>query len=182
MRGWVLAAVVALAGCGGPEDPFALFPSYRDADVPIASKALFEPARYVGVWHEIARFPVPFEAGCTGVTAEYGLRDDGLLSVLNTCRGPDGAVRSTIEGTAEVVGPGRLSVRFGSVPFVAADYWVLWVDEGYRTAVVGTPSGRAGWVLNRDPAIPADRWAAALEILDFNGYDVSRLETVGRVE
>jgi apolipoprotein D and lipocalin family protein len=37
-------------------------------------------------------------------------------------------------------------------------------------------------VLNRDPVIPADRWAAALEILDFNGYDVSRLETVGRVE
>ena len=83
MRGWVLAAVVALAGCGGPEDPFALFPSYRDADVPIASKALFEPARYVGVWHEIARFPVPFEAGCTGVTAEYGLRSDGLLSVVS---------------------------------------------------------------------------------------------------
>lgn len=179
-----LAACVALlAGCGGgPEDPFALFPSYRDAEVPIASKALFEPERYVGLWHEIARFPVPFEAGCVGVTAEYGLRDDGTLSVVNTCRGPDGAVRSTIEGSAEVVGPGRLTVRFGSVPFVAADYWVLWVDEGYRTAVVGTPNGRAGWVLNRDPAIPADRWAAALEILDFNGYDTSRLEVVGRVE
>lgn len=180
MRRLAWGLVLVLAGCGSPEE--GIFPVYRDTSVPIASKALFEPERYLGVWHEIARFPVPFEAGCTGVTAEYGLREDGLLSVLNTCRGPDGAVRSTISGTAEVVGPGRLQVRFGSVPFVAADYWVLWVDESYRTAVVGTPNGRAGWILNRDPVIPADRWAAAREMLDFNGYDLSRLEVVGRVE
>jgi apolipoprotein D and lipocalin family protein len=168
-----------LAGCGtSPDDPFALFPSYRDPAVPIASKALFEPERYLGLWYEIARFPVPFEAGCVGVTAEYGQGPDGLISVLNTCRDPDGAVRNTISGTAEVVGPGRLEVRLGSVPFIAADYWVLWVDESYRTAVVGTPNGRAGWILNRDPEIPADRLAAAREILDFNGYDLSRLEMV----
>jgi len=57
---------------------------------------------------------------------------------------------------------------------------VLWVDEGYRTAVVGAPNGRSGWILNRDPQIPADRLAAAREILDFNGYDLSRLETVAQ--
>lgn len=180
MRRMILAGVVVLvAGCGGQE---GLFATYRDAGVPIASKALFEPERYLGTWYEIARFPVPFEAGCVGVTAEYGPREDGGLSVRNTCRRADGTVRSVIEGTAEVVGPGRLKVRFPSVPFVAADYWVLWVDEGYRTAVVGTPNGRAGWILNRDPVIPADRWAAAREMLDFNGYDVTRLEMVGRVE
>jgi apolipoprotein D and lipocalin family protein len=72
------------------------------------------------------------------------------------------------------VGPGRLSVRLSGVP-VAAPYWVLWVDEGYRTAVVGQPNGRAGWILNRDPVIPEDRWIAAREVLDFNGYDLSRL-------
>jgi apolipoprotein D and lipocalin family protein len=73
-----------------------------------------------------------------------------------------------------VAGPGRLSVRLDGVP-VAAPYWVLWVDEGYRTAVVGQPNGRAGWVLNREPEIPQDRWVAAREVLDFNGYDLSRL-------
>jgi apolipoprotein D and lipocalin family protein len=170
-----------LAGCGGPGEPVSPFAVYRDTTAPIASKALFEPERYLGLWHEVARYPVIFEQGCVGVTADYGLRADGLLSVRNTCRNPDGTVRSVIEGTAEVVGPGRLKVRFASVPFVAGDYWVLWVDEGYRTAVVGTPNGRAGWILNRDPEIPADRLAAAREILDFNGYDVSRLEMVGSV-
>lgn len=169
-----LAVAGLLAGCGGESG--GLFTSYRDTTVPIASKALFEPERYLGLWHEVARYPVPFEAGCVGVTAEYALRSDGLISVKNTCRTADGSIKSTIEGTAEIVGPGRLVVRFPSVPFIAADYWVLWVDESYRTAVVGSPDGRSGWILNRDPEIPADRLEAAKEILDFNGYDLSRLE------
>lgn len=172
MRALIL--LLALAGCAAPDNG-GLFSVYRDTDAPIASKAVFAPERYLGVWHEIARFPVPFQAGCVGVTAEYGLHDDGLLSVLNICRNVDGTERSRITGTAEIVGPGRLKVRFPSVPFVAADYWVLWTDEDYRTAVVGAPNGRSGWILNREPTIRADRFNAARDVLEFNGYDLSRL-------
>lgn len=167
----ILALLLLLSGCG-------YLTVYRDTDTPISSQAVFDAERYTGIWHEVARFPVPFEAGCVGVTAEYQLRDNGLLSVLNICRNADGSEKSRIAGTAEIVGPGRLKVRFPSVPFVAADYWVLWVDEGYRTAVVGAPNGRSGWILNRDPQIPADRLAAARGILEFNGYDLSRLMEV----
>lgn len=179
MKSWVIPAIcsVGLSGCAALFDPDTggLFEVYRDTDVPIASQALFEPDRYLGLWYEVARFPVPFEAGCVGVTAEYGKLADGGVSVLNTCRNPDGTVKSTIRGRADVVGPGRLEVSFPSVPFGASDYWVLWVDEGYRTAVVGAPNGRSGWILNRDPKIPQDRLSAAREILDFNGYDLERL-------
>lgn len=170
-----LAFVLLLAGCA-TQDSGGLFSVYRNTETPISSKAVFEPERYLGVWHEVARYPVPFEAGCVGVTAEYGLRDDGLLSVLNICRNADGSEKSRIEGTAEIVGPGRLKVRFASVPLVAADYWVLWTDEDYRTAVVGAPNGRAGWILNRSPDIRADRLQAARDVLEFNGYDLSRLK------
>ncbi|WP_439154787.1 lipocalin family protein [Yoonia sp.] len=167
----VLVLALLLAGCG-------TFDVYRDTDAPIASKAVFEPERYLGLWYEVARFPVFFEQGCVGVTAEYGLRDDGLLSVLNICRNADGSERSRIAGTAEIVGPGRLKVRFPSVPFGAADYWVLWTDADYRTAVVGAPNGRAGWILNRTPDIRLDRLNAARDVLKFNGYDVTRLMEV----
>lgn len=166
MRRAVAFLVLAgLAAC-------AALDSYRDRDVPMTSMAVFDPARYAGTWYEIASFPVPFQAGCSGTTATYGLAGDGGLTVRNTCT-KDGEV-TTIDGTARVVGPGRLKVRLDGVPF-AADYWVLWVDEGYRTAVVGVPSGRAGWILNRTPEIPEDRYRAALSVLEFNGYDISRL-------
>lgn len=152
-----------LAACGS---------TYRNTDVGMTSMAVFDPGQYEGLWYEVASFPTPFQRGCTNTQADYTLEEDGTLSVQNACF-RDGAL-SVIEGSATVAGPGRLKVRLDGVPF-AADYWVLWVDEGYRTAVVGTPSGRAGWILNRTPSIPADRLAAAEEVLRFNGYDVSEL-------
>ncbi len=165
-RGGVVAfCFLSLTSC-------ALAPSYRDQNVTIASMASFDAANYAGEWFEVASFPVFFQRGCRNTTATYVGLPDGALAVLNECDTDDGPEQ--IAGRAEVVGPGRLTVQLEGVPF-AADYWVLWVDEGYRTAVVGTPSGRAGWILNRTPDITPDRLAAARDVLAFNGYDVSQL-------
>ena len=116
----------------------------------------------MGRWYEVARYPNPFQADCPGSIADYGPSDvSGVLTVTNTCLDGNGQATGAISGTATNEGLGRLSVRLQGVP-VAAPYWVLWVDEGYRTAVVGAPNGRVGWILNRDPDIPADRLAAAV--------------------
>ena len=169
LPGALALLALLLAGCA------AVSPSYRDESVPITSIAAFDPARYAGRWHEVARYPVPFQARCTGpAVVDYAPRGDGTLSVVNTCPTAPGQV-ARVEGVARPAGPGRLAVRFQGVP-VEGPYWVLWVEEGYRTAVVGVRSGRAGWILNRDPRIPADRLRAAREVLDWNGYDLSRLQ------
>lgn len=165
MRTSMALTVLVLSGC-------AIAPTYRDTSVPIASMAAFDPVRYSGEWYEVARFPAFFQQGCFNTTATYVEVPDGSFAVLNECDTADGTEQ--IAGSATIVGPGRLEVRLDGVP-VAADYWVLWVDEGYRTAVVGVPSGRAGWILNRDPQIPPDRFTAAREVLAFNGYDISQL-------
>lgn len=165
-----LALAVALAACA----PLA---GYRDTSVTIASAAAFDPARYAGTWYEVASYPVPFQEGCAGTQATYTPRADGTIGVRNLCF-RNGAWQG-IEGTARVVGPGRLRVRLDGVPF-RADYWVLWVAEDYGTAVVGTPDGRAGWVLNRTPDIRPDRLAAAREVLEFNGYDLAALRLAPR--
>lgn len=80
-------------------------------------------------------------------------------------------------GAIAQTGPGRFAIsgRGGT----AQDWWVLWVDEGYRTLAIGTPSGEFGFILNRGNTLPSDRLAAAREVLDFNGYDVGRLITYG---
>lgn len=180
MKRLVLLMMLAACAKSQPNEPVGgLLEVYRDRSVPIGSALNFDAERYAGTWYEVARYPVPFEVGCVGVTAEYGPLPDGGLSVKNTCRNVDGSVRSTIEGRADVTGPGRLKVQFDSIP-IPADYWVLWIDEGYRTAVVGAPSGRSGWILNRDPNIPADRLKAAREVLEFNGYDLGRLVEVSQ--
>ena len=165
IRALLLAAALALGACT---------PVYRDSAARIAPVEV-ELTRYAGRWYEIAHFPVPFQEGCTATTAEYALREDGRLSVVNRCRrgSPDGPV-SVISGTAEPVGPGQLRVRLGRLPW-AAPYWVLWVAPDYSVAVVGVPSGRAGWVLARRPDVPRAALAPALAALEANGYDVGRL-------
>lgn len=147
-------------------------PSYRNASAPIASAAMFESARFAGTWHEVATYPGP--DACLGATETWAPRGDGTFAVLRQCRGV------WTEGIATVTGPGRMVVtKPGAEP---QPVWVLWVDQDYRTAVLGQPSGRRGRILNRSPQIPADRMAAAREILAFNGYDVTRLLTTAPAE
>jgi apolipoprotein D and lipocalin family protein len=43
----------------------------------------FELERYLDKWYEIARLDHSFEKGLSQVTAEYRLREDGGVSVLN---------------------------------------------------------------------------------------------------
>lgn len=40
--------------------------------------------RYLGTWYEIARFDHSFERGMENVVAEYLLRDDGKIDVINS--------------------------------------------------------------------------------------------------
>ncbi|HBA65036.1 MAG TPA: lipocalin, partial [Methylococcaceae bacterium] len=43
----------------------------------------FEVERYLGKWYEIARLDHRFERGLTHISAEYSLREDGGLKVIN---------------------------------------------------------------------------------------------------
>ncbi|TDL79685.1 lipocalin [Palleronia sediminis] len=161
-----------LAACS-TEAPILPAPVYRDTAAPFASVAAFEPARFAGLWYEIASYPTPFQAGCANTRAEYTPRGDGGFDLVNRCT--RGGTPAQVTGTAMPAGPGRLEVRIDAMPFLSSPYWVLWVDEGYRTAVVGVPSGRAAWILDRSPVIPPDRLAAARQMLSFAGYDLSQL-------
>jgi apolipoprotein D and lipocalin family protein len=134
--------------------------------------------RYLGRWYEQGRYDASFERGCEAATAEYSLRDDGLIRVLNTCHdgSVDGPVR-TADGKAKVVegsGNAKLKVSFFG-PFYFGDYWVLDHADDYSWSIVGEPSGKYLWILTRDP-VPTDRERAALiERTRALGYDTSMI-------
>lgn len=164
--------LIVLAACSRPV--------YRDTAIPMESVEAVDLERYAGRWYEVARFPVFFQEGCVGVTAEYSLREDGRVDVVNTCREEtlDGEVRQA-EGVARPVdGSGaRLKVRFFPLlPFIEGDYWVIHLDEEYRTAAIGVPSGTAGWILSRSPEIEPERLIEAKAALEAAGYELRWLE------
>jgi apolipoprotein D and lipocalin family protein len=133
-------------------------------------------SRYLGKWYEVARYPNRFQRGCVSSTAEYSLRPDGDIRVVNTCRDEaDGRLRIS-EGKAWIVDSStnaKLKVRF-FWPF-SGDYWIIDLDPDYRHAVVGDPDHKYLWILAREPALSAEVYAAICERARAQGFDPSRL-------
>jgi apolipoprotein D and lipocalin family protein len=138
--------------------------------------------RYQGKWYEVARLPNRFQSDCAGATAEYGLREDGKVSVLNTCYTKEGGVRS-IRGSAKPVDEtnARLVVRFDGLFFklfswlIKANYWVIELDPDYRYAVVGTPDRKYLWLLSREPRMDEALYESLRAKAEAHGFDVSRI-------
>jgi len=137
----------------------------------------FDLNRYLGKWYEISRIPNRFERNCVGVTAEYALRPDGKVSVLNTCKkGNLDAPSRVANGIATLVEGAKLTVTFTPLlPFIKGDYWVLYIADDYSLAVVGEPERKFGWVLSRTPQISNQQLARANQALVQNGYDPKAL-------
>jgi apolipoprotein D and lipocalin family protein len=133
--------------------------------------------RYMGLWYEIAVIPNFFQRSCArDTTADYALREDGLVSVTNRCVQAAGKADQA-QGVARVVDPlskARLEVSFVSLlgfQLFWGDYWVVGLGKDYDYALIGTPSRRWGWILARDPHPPEARVQAWLAELKRQGYD-----------
>lgn len=145
-----LPLTLGLAACVGTPGPVG------NASVPQPAKRVDLPA-YLGKWYEYGRYEASFQKGCEGVTAEYSLRDDDRIKVVNSCyQGSlDGEFRQST-GKAKIVEDSqgaKLKVSFFG-PFYG-DYWVL--DHGptgadglYDWSIVGEPSGRYLLMLTRE--------------------------------
>lgn len=136
--------------------------------------------RYTGVWYEIAKIPNSFQDHCIeGTKAEYYLKEDGTIKVINSCIDEDGVVDDA-EGVARVVDKktnSKLEVSFFSIlgwrP-VWGDYWILGLGENYEWVVVGTPDRKYGWILARDKKLNEQILNEAYAVLKKNEYDTSK--------
>ena len=113
----------------------------------------FELERYLGTWYEIARLDHSFERGLSAVTADYSLRDDGGVHVIN--RGFraesaewDEAIGKAYFGCASDIG--QLNVSFFG-PFYGG-YNIVELDKhGYQYSLVAGPNRDYLWILSRTP-------------------------------
>jgi apolipoprotein D and lipocalin family protein len=115
----------------------------------------FKLDSYLGKWYEIARLDHSFERGLSNVTAEYSLRDDGGIRVINRGFKSDRNKWKDAEGKAYFVGDtstGQLKVSFFG-PFYGA-YNVIALDqEAYQWSLVVGPDTSYLWILSRTPVL-----------------------------
>lgn len=139
--------------------------------------------RYAGRWYEVARYPNRFQKNCAGdVAAEYSLREDGKVNVVNRCRKTNGKTQ-VAEGVARVVNKetnAQLEVRFAPkflsfLPFVWGDYYVIDLAPDYSYALVGSPDRKYLWILSRIPQPDEAIFSRASKAARANNFDPNRL-------
>ncbi len=137
----------------------------------------FDLNRYLGKWYEIARYDHIFERDLVGCEAEYTLRDDGKIKVLNSgyLKTLDGPYKeSTGKAKFNKNGkPGQLRVSFFG-PFYS-DYNILELAPDYSYSVVGSNSPKYLWILSRTPHLEPEVQDKIIKNLQKRGYDTSKL-------
>jgi apolipoprotein D and lipocalin family protein len=121
-------------------------------------------------------------ASMGNVTAEYGVREDGRIDVVNRCSGNNGEEKRA-QGVARVVDEttrAKLEVRFAPaflsfLSMVWGDYWIIDLAPDYSYAVVGEPARRYLWVLARESTLEEATYQGILERIEVQGYDPNNL-------
>jgi apolipoprotein D and lipocalin family protein len=137
----------------------------------------FELDRYLGKWYEIARLDHSFERGLDKVTAEYSMRDDGGVKVVNRGYSKKEAEWDETEGKAYFVrdsDEGYLKVSFFG-PFYGS-YVIFELDEeSYSYAFVAGPDRSYLWFLSRTPTVSEDLVKKFIDKASELGFDTDEL-------
>jgi apolipoprotein D and lipocalin family protein len=137
----------------------------------------FALEKYLGKWYEIARLDHSFERGLTKVTADYSLRNDGGVRVLNRGYSEKDAKWKEVEGRAYFVQQpniGHLKVSFFG-PFYGS-YVIFELDhEGYQYSLVCGPDKSYLWILARGFSISDELKKALVEKAATLGFDTDKL-------
>jgi apolipoprotein D and lipocalin family protein len=171
----LLISAWTMAGCSTTMTP-ARFSEDRPRSE-LKTVARVDIDRYLGTWYEIARYPHSFEENCYASHADYSLRDDGHIRVVNRCRlgGFEGEL-DEVTGKAWVVDEAsraKLKVQF-FWPF-SGDYWIIGLDPDYRYAIVGDPDREYLWIMSRKPQMETTLYQQLVRKVETQGYDSSRI-------
>lgn len=137
----------------------------------------FELDRYLGKWYEIARLDHSFERGLDNITAEYSLRDDGGVKVINSGFSKEDNEWQQAEGKAYFVDDtdsGYLKVSFFG-PFYGS-YIIFGLDrKNYQYAFVSGPDTSYLWLLSRTPELDKEIVDKFVKDAQQLGFDTSKL-------
>ena len=147
----------------------------------ITPVANFELDRYLGTWYEIARLDHSFERGLEQVTAEYSMREDGGVRVINRGYSTEDQEWNEAEGKAYFVNEadqGFLKVSFFG-PFYGS-YIVFEMDQdNYQHAFVAGPDKSYLWFLSRTPEVSKElkeHFINKASVLGFNTKELIFVE------
>jgi apolipoprotein D and lipocalin family protein len=166
-KNWLAAsAALLLGGCS--------------AAPPMDTVEYVDLERFMGDWYVIANIPTFIEKGAYNAVENYRLDEDGTVATTFTFR------KDGFDGEEKVYTPRGFIVDEQSnalwgMQFVwpfKGDYRIIYLDEDYRTTVIGRQKRDYVWLMARSPQPPEADYRRAVEAIRAAGYDPAKLQRV----
>ena len=137
----------------------------------------FDKNKYLGKWYEVARLDNKFERGLSEVSAEYSVREDGGVKVLNRGYNEEKGEWKEAEGKAYFVDSddvGHLKVSFFG-PFYGS-YVVFDLDKkDYQYAYITSYKKDLLWFLSRKPVVTEKERQRFIDRVRQDGFNADEL-------
>ena len=167
----ILAAAALVAACQlSPDRP------------PVETVDDLDLDHFMGDWYVIANIPTPPEKGAHNAVESYERLGDDKIGVTFAFNedGFDGE-RKTMTPTGFVSDQSNAiwGMRF-IWPF-RADFRVLYVDDAYRTTIIGRQKRDYLWIMARSPELDASVYQHLRDTAKERGYSLEKLQKVPQV-
>lgn len=163
--GWALGMLVT--ACGPSLPPLETVPR---VDIP----------RFMGDWYVIANIPTWIEEGAHNAVESYRLDADGTIATTFTFNkgGFDGPVK-THNPRGFIIDPASNAVWGMQFLWpIKAEYLIIYLNEDYSQTVIGRSKRDYVWIMARTPTIPEEDYAAILDVIAGQGYDIQKIRPV----
>ncbi len=164
MRCMLLLFLLGLSACAG---------------IPEGIKPIdgFDVSRYTGTWFEIARLDNWFEQGLDKITAEYSMRNDGGIKVINSGLNIKTGKREFAEGKAYFIdNPDIGSLKVSFFGSFYGGYHIIALDkENYNYVLIAGSDRDYLWILARQPTLAPEVLQKLKDQAQSLGFETDKL-------
>ncbi len=147
---------------------------------PIQTVSYVDLERFMGDWYVIANIPTFIEKEAHNAKESYRLDEDGTIATTFTFN------KGAFDGPAKAYTPRGFirdtnSNAVWGMQFIwpiKAEYRVMYLNEDYTHTVIGRTKRDYVWIMARSPSMPEADYQSIIELLDAQGYDVSKVQRV----
>ncbi|WP_375281588.1 hypothetical protein [Pseudooctadecabacter sp.] len=181
MTRFAICALFALAGCAADQvvaPPAADVSLLRNPTANLGSQADVVAQDLAGDWTVRQAALGTWPNGQTAVSFAANGQDLILVTQGVVCASADLCEAETVQVPYVQTLAGRFRAQDAVPAAQPSEIWVYWMDFDDRTMAIGNPNGGFVAILDRAATGGADRITAARDILDWYGYDLSKLRRV----
>lgn len=136
----------------------------------------FQLEKFLGKWYELVRYDHYFEKFQINVFSNYSINKNGEIEITNYGKLNDKTI--SISGIAKFKNINFKNIGWFRVSFFwpfYGDFKILYIDKGYKFAIISGSSSKYFWILSRTNEIENETMAYLLNKAEELGFDKSKM-------